>query len=97
MSRRVLTITFETPSCALVSGYGSRELLTELRNGRPPVWATRARAWVTQPATAKDIIAMAEMRGYDVVVTASCSPDDGEQLGGGRRETTSSIAEAPLW
>ena len=70
MSRRVLTITFETPSCALVRGYGSRELLTELRKGRPPVWATRDRAWVTQPATARDLIAVAELRGYEIVVTS---------------------------
>jgi hypothetical protein len=67
MSRRTLTISFETPSCALVRGYGSRELLTELR-GKPPVWATRSRAWVTQPSTAKDLIAVAEMRGYDIVI-----------------------------
>jgi hypothetical protein len=63
-----LTITFETPSCALVRGYGSRELLTELRGGRPLGWATRSRAWVTQPSTAKDLIAVAEMRGYDIVI-----------------------------
>lgn len=67
MSARSLTITFVNPHCAYVSGYGSRAMLTELR-GRPPVWATRCRAWVTTEATARDLIAVAEARGYGVVI-----------------------------
>jgi hypothetical protein len=61
---------------AFVSGYGSREMLTELR-GRPPVWSSLTRAWVTQPRTAKDLIAVAESRGYLVSVSH-------EDPGGGR-------------
>lgn len=66
MSRH-LTVTLVTPSCAYVTGHGSRDLLTELR-GRPPVYATRARAWVTTPTVARDLVAIAEHRGYDVTV-----------------------------
>lgn len=51
-----------------VSGYGSRDLIVELR-GRPPVYNSRTRAWCVQGSTARDIIAAAEARGYDVVVT----------------------------
>lgn len=61
---------------AFVKGYGSRDLLTELR-GRPPVWSTLTRAWVTQPQTARDLVAVAESRGYAVTVS-------GEDPGGGR-------------
>jgi hypothetical protein len=94
VSRRVLTISFETPSCALVRGYGSRELLTELRGGRPPVWATRSRAWVTQPATARDLIAVAETRGYDIVITGETEAEARETarlLGVGDRSDESGL------
>lgn len=94
MSRRVLMISFETPSCALVCGHGSRELLTELRGGRPPVWATRSRAWVTQPATAKDLIAVAETRGYDIVITGEAATEAHEAarlLGVGDRPDESGL------
>ena len=66
MSRH-LTVTLVNNSCALVSGHGSREMLTELRS-RPPVYATLSRAWVTTPKTARDLVAIAEHRGYDVTV-----------------------------
>ncbi len=66
MSRR-LYVTLVNASCAYVNGPGSRDLLTELR-GRPPVWATISRAWVTTPRTARDLVAIAEHRGYSVTV-----------------------------
>ena len=68
MSRHV-EIRFETPTCALVSGYGTREMLTELI-GRPPVWATISRGWVVQPHRARDLVAILEHRGgYSITVT----------------------------
>ena len=76
---RRLEVEFFNASCAYVRGHGSRELITE-RTGRAPVWATRSRAWVCQPPMARDLIAVAESRGYDVIVT------EGERVdpGGGR-------------
>jgi hypothetical protein len=62
----------ETRMCAYVRGHGARELLTSLR-GRPPVYATKHRAWVTTETTARDLVALAELRDYEVTV-----------LGGGR-------------
>jgi len=67
MARR-LEVEVESELCAFVRGYGSRDLLTELR-GRPPIWSTRSRAWVTTARTARDVVAVAESRGWDVVVT----------------------------
>jgi hypothetical protein len=68
MSRHV-QIRFVTPSLALVNGYGSREMLTEL-GGRPPVWATISKGWVTTPSRARDLVAILEHRGgYDVTVS----------------------------
>lgn len=68
MSARTLAVVMVNQNCAYVSGYGSRELITDLR-GRPPVWSSIGRAWVITPHTARDIIAIAESRGWDVVVT----------------------------
>lgn len=67
MSARTMHVAFVAPACAYVRGYGSRELLTEMR-GRPPVYGTRVRAWATQPHTARDAIAVAEARGWNVEV-----------------------------
>lgn len=64
---RTLEVVFVTPACAYVKGYGSRELLTEMR-GRPPMWGSTYRAWHCQPQTARDLIAVAEDRGYVVTV-----------------------------
>lgn len=71
-----LTVTIESKVCAFVSGWGSRDLLTEMR-GRPPIWSTRQRAWVTTEPTARDLIAVAEARGYRVLM-------GGEDPAGGR-------------
>lgn len=69
MSRRVLNVVLVNQNCAYVSGYGSRELITEIRFGRPPVWSAVGRAWVTTPDTARAVIAVAETRKFDVIVT----------------------------
>lgn len=66
MTRRI-EVTFENRDCAFVAGYGARELLTEMR-GRPPIWSTLTRAWCTTEQTARDLIAIAERRGYEVVL-----------------------------
>lgn len=61
-------VVYVNDNCAYVSGYGSRELLTDLK-GRPPVWSTLGRAWCVSPATASDFIAVAERRGAVVEVS----------------------------
>ena len=71
-----LYATFDNDSCAFLSGHGSRELLTDLR-GRPPVWSTLTRAWVTTPKTLRDAIAVAETRGYEVIVSDGETADPG--------------------
>jgi len=70
-----LRVRFVNRSCAYVSGYGSRELLTEMR-GRAPIWSATVRAWATTPRTARDLIAVAEDRGRRVLV----SDDEQQQL-----------------
>ncbi|MCH1867075.1 hypothetical protein [Nocardioides sp. CFH 31398] len=52
---------------SLVRGHGSRELVTEV-TGRPPMWRTLARGWSVQEHTARDVVALAERRNYDIVV-----------------------------
>ena len=69
MTRHV-EIRFVTPSCALVTGPGMREALTDLM-GSPPVWATISKGWVVQPSRARDLVAVLEYRGgFDITVTS---------------------------
>lgn len=72
MTRR-LEVEFINASCAYVRGWGSRDLITEIR-GRPPVYATLSRAWACLPKTARDVIAVAESRGYEVFVSGTPRP-----------------------
>lgn len=65
-----LEVEFVNSSCALLRGYGARDLVVELKK-RPPVWATRDRAWVVQPDTARDIIAAAEAGGWEVLISGA--------------------------
>ncbi len=81
MSRH-LHVQIVNPNCAYVSGYGARDLITELRHGRPPVWSTLGCAWVTTPRTARDLICLAEGRHYEVTVTVT--DGDPVDLSGGR-------------
>ena len=76
MSRPTVVVMFtSTPMAAYVKGYGTRELLTELR-GRAPVWATRQRAWCVTERTARDLIAVAESRGIAVAIRAEAEGVD---------------------
>lgn len=68
MSRRLYVTLDPRGVWGEVSGYGSRDLIVELR-GRPPVYNSHTRAWCVQDSTARDIIAAAEARGFEVVVT----------------------------
>lgn len=65
MARRTLYAAEVGPCTAYIKGYGSRELLIDVR-GRAPLWWVRGRAWVTTPQTLADVIAIAETRGYVV-------------------------------
>lgn len=69
MSARTLTVVLGD-TWAEFAGYGSRELYVSLR-GRPPVWNTRTRRWTAQLRTARDLVALAESRGWDIAVTAA--------------------------
>lgn len=55
-------------NCAYVSGYGARELITEIA-GRVPTYSSLGKAWCVQPHTALDVQALAERRGYAVTIT----------------------------
>jgi hypothetical protein len=65
-----IVVDIENRWCAHVSGYGARDLLTELK-GRPPIWSSLSRAWVCTEETALDLVAFAERRGYEVCLTAA--------------------------
>lgn len=66
-ARRQLRVRIVSSCCAYVRGYGARQLLTELR-GRVPMYSTSRAAWVVQERTARDLIAIAESRGYSIVL-----------------------------
>lgn len=55
---------------SLVSGYGTREMVEKIK-GSPPVWSHARKGWVVQESTARDVLAMAEVKHCDVVVTGA--------------------------
>lgn len=63
-----LTVINVNASMTVISGYGSRDLITEIRGGKPPMFSSRPRGYAVQPSTADDVIALAERRGFLVVV-----------------------------
>lgn len=66
-SRRVLEV--ELAGCAsLIRGYGSRDLVEQI-TGHPPLWVRSQRGWSVQEHTARDVVGLAESRGYDIVIT----------------------------
>lgn len=71
---RRLSVQPVNPNLTYISGHGSRELITEVRNGRPPVWSCLGRAWCVQPHTAADVVALAEVRRFDVVFLDEYDP-----------------------
>lgn len=76
MNRRPhIDIKIESPSCAMVSGYGARELIQAITK-RSPVWATVSRAWVMQTHHLRDLVAACEVRGWDVTITGETGVAD---------------------
>lgn len=73
MARRVLEVELAGMG-SLVRGYGARELIIDL-TGRPPMWSSIRRGWSLQESTARDVVAAAESRGYDVVITGPRAVD----------------------
>lgn len=63
MSTRILQYCYVNRWLALIRGYGSRDLIIET-TGHPPVWLPRFRAWVAQPSTMRDALALAESRHW---------------------------------
>jgi hypothetical protein len=87
---RTLEVELETRHCAFVRGHGSRALLTQMMNGKPPVWSRSQRAWTVSERTARNVIAAAEHQGFNVVITgpravqsAQVSPGEHSDPGGG--------------
>lgn len=63
-----IQVTHVSPSCVVVGGHGSRDLVMKILV-RTPVFASgNPRGWVMQPHRVPDLLAVAEARGYDVEV-----------------------------
>lgn len=104
MRRRVLEVEFDGVG-SLMRGHGSRELIAEVV-GRPPVWRTLAHGWSVQEHTARDVVALAEERGYDIVILGPLATRLARSVGTcasseatGKRVDASSSAQGPegLW
>lgn len=68
MARRVLEVELAGVG-SIVRGPGARELVILVARGnRAPVWSHVRRGWSVQEHTARDVIAAAEVRNYDVVI-----------------------------
>ena len=73
MARRIW-INVESPVYATVRGHGARALLMTARPGRLPLWSSIGRCWNTTERTARDVVAIAERAGFDVIVTGEGPP-----------------------
>lgn len=67
MRRRVLEVELDGVA-SVVRGPGSRELVVHM-TGRPPVWLPSRGGWSVQERTARDVVAAASVRNFDVVIT----------------------------
>lgn len=67
MSRPVIEVELAGVG-SLVRGFRARQLCEKV-TGRAPVYIPLARGYSCQEKTAKDVIAIAEAQGFDVVVT----------------------------
>lgn len=68
MSAPTIAFQFANRNCCYVRGYHARDLI-ESHTGRAPLWSSIARAWVSTPWTAADLIGLAESRGWLVEIT----------------------------
>lgn len=71
-----ILIKVETKSCALVTGYGARDLIMKVTK-RSPVWATVSRGWVIQPSIIRDLVAVIERKGWDCTIVGETVADPG--------------------
>jgi hypothetical protein len=73
VSRRpTITVVLDGYS-SLVRGYGSRDMVQAV-TGRPPTYSSVRKGWSCQEDTARDVIAVAEARNCDIVITGGRSP-----------------------
>lgn len=80
MSRRpTITVVLDGYS-SLVRGYGSRDMVQAV-TGRPPTYSSVRKGWSCQEDTARDVIAVAEARNCDIVITGGRSPRSGSGRG----------------
>lgn len=68
MRRRTLTVVLINRSCAEFQGERAFYLYEQLAR-RKPIKNARTGRWVTTPNRARDLVALAEERGYDVTVS----------------------------
>lgn len=64
---KTLEIDIVSRAGAEFRGWGTRELYTAF-TGRPPVYATRSRAWCMQTCWVPDFAVFAESKGYSVTL-----------------------------
>lgn len=98
MSAPAIIIEIESPWCAYVRGARAWELCRKAGR-RKPAWSSVARAWVVSERTARDVTALAEHAGLDVVVTASVEMAPGQDLDArtGAECADSAASEGGLW
>lgn len=59
-------------SSIVVSGFGSRDIAMKVTT-RSPVWSHAERGWVLMTSRLADLVAVAEARGYTVLLDAELS------------------------
>ena len=95
MRRRVLEVELAGMG-SLVRGPGSRDLIVEV-TGRAPVWSSIRRGWSLQESTVRDVVAAAELAGFDVVITGRRAAAHAPPAGSPRPDPASTPLEVDLF
>jgi hypothetical protein len=94
---RLLEFEFESRYCVRVRGDNARALIMEVTGGKVPCWSSKARAFTIGERRARDLVGLAEVRGYAVTITG---PRAGTVQDGKLATAVASSSperEAPLW
>jgi hypothetical protein len=93
---RTITVELEGRWRANVRGPQSWELCKQAGRRRPH-WSRASRSWVVSEKTARDVVAMAEAAGLNVVITGPRMATAAAQERAFSEEHAASAEEAGLW
>jgi hypothetical protein len=94
--RRVLHVEAESRYCHRLSGSDVKGLVMTVNGGKVPVWSPIAKAFTVSERTAANVVALAESRNYDIVITGPRAVA-AQRPASSPPETVPAPSESALW